>query len=118
MEVAVKIIFWIILLLILTLVVIFYFEIGDIKNVLRCEVIKNDLAQDRVHGKLIDLNYKCDKILEQLDEKESDKEKEHFYLANDGYMKCRKTDKIMLASILGFDDLDYCPCCGEKLRKE
>lgn len=118
MEIAIKIIFWIVFILILIFVVACFCELGKIEDLIQCMKISDELSHDRFRDKLVDINHKCDEVLKNLDEKESDKEKEHFYLANDGYMKCRKTDKYISCSAIGFNNLDYCPFCGEKLRKE
>lgn len=43
-----------------------------------------------------------------------DEQNGHFYMVN-GYMTCRKTGKDIRYPLISFEDLDYCPRCGQAL---
>lgn len=62
-------------------------------------------------------NKECEHVQKKSDEISIKiSEDEHFYMdERTGAVKCKCTDKDIRYPLISFDDLEYCPRCGEKI---
>lgn len=75
---------------------------------------KYAVPKDIMHEAEEMATYAMEKQVPKIRYNPDDEPNGHFYLVN-GYMTCRKTGKDIRYPMISFDDLDFCPRCGQAL---